>query len=128
EQLRPKHRAKVVRMRLREPVRIAYADDPRGRVVTEQERRECDRRHDRLEAARRQRDDQPLGLTEAHALERISYGLKMPVRRKRATRRDDGEDAACEGIEIPTHDCVEEIALVRRGGHDASSLWLLFMA
>ena len=97
-------RAAVVGMFARETFSIADTDDPPCRVMAEDEGRECDRGADRLEAARRHRDDQALDLALTHARQSERDGLDMPVRGERHTRRNDRKDRLYERVEVVPQD------------------------
>jgi hypothetical protein len=100
----PHERAAIVGMFARQCFRIAHADDFALRIMTENEGRECHRGADRLETARRHRDDQALDLTPENARQLERDGLDVPAGLESRTGRNGRKNRLDERVEIIAKD------------------------
>src|SRR5258708_7055100 len=91
-----------------EVARIAQADELLGWIMSQDKRRECHRRRNRFEVARRHGDDQAFDLALSDTFEHVGHGANVPIEMKLFTRRDDLKRPADKGYEIAAQQFVDD--------------------
>src|SRR5215208_21444 len=81
-------------------LRVAHADDPPRRIVSQKKRWKTNRSANRFQVPRRYREDKAFNLASLDSRERITNRLDVPVTYQLAAARDDREAPLYKGVKI----------------------------